>query len=135
MHQNSSEFLEMMKSAPNAASFFLSWKTLLYSYIVIISVYKVPLVVWRLFTPPRTPSISFGDHESFPENHRLPAHRFGKCEAPTCGFLIFLKKEKKKSIECLKKSLQKTQKRHTFSFLLSVFWKEIYPVFLSQSLS
>ena len=38
--------------------FFSFWKTLLYSYIVIISVYKVPLVVWRLFTPPRTPSIS-----------------------------------------------------------------------------
>ena len=32
MHQNSSEFLEMMKSAPNAVSSFLC-KTLFYSYI------------------------------------------------------------------------------------------------------
>merc|ERR1712086_1170114 len=75
MHQNSSEFLEMMKSAPNAVLEIMN---------------------------------------RFQKNHRLPAHRFGKCEAPTCGFLIFLKKEQTKiSIECLKKSLQKTLKRHT----------------------
>merc|ERR1712195_94994 len=68
MHQNSSEFLEMMKSAPNAV-----------------------LEIMNRF------------------------QKITDCQP------IVLKKEQTKKYQMLEKSLQKTLKRHTFSFLLSVF--------------
>merc|ERR1711997_810442 len=37
---------------------------------------------------------SLGDHERIPKDHRLPTHRFGKCQTKTRGFL---KKRRKKT--------------------------------------